>query len=203
MRARKSVLIVGMEALRVRAADREQAEAQFAAERHQRGGADFDRAGAEQEVALAVANLSAARPRRFEQRFEHLQLGRGRIDHAQVAAVDQRRSRSARAGASSSNHSDAPKSSRSDVSIESSQHGGVPGAHQAAGEAVNLGGEHVVAARDFDQFAQPRFQPSFFSRSASTWRSTSDTVAVPRLCGSLSLVSSVAWRSKKSGLLCR
>src|SRR5690606_2949899 len=62
-----------MEALRVRAADREQAKTHFTTERHERGGADLYGAGAEQEIALAVANLSATRPRRFEQRLEHLQ----------------------------------------------------------------------------------------------------------------------------------
>ena len=60
--------------------------------------------------------------------------------------------------ASSSIHSDAPKSSRSDASSASISAARVLGAHQAAGETMNLRGEHVVAARHFDQLAQAGFE---------------------------------------------
>jgi hypothetical protein len=52
---------------------------------------------------------------------------------------------------------------------------------------MDLRGQHIVAARDFDQLAQPRFELLVL-------------VAQRR---DLPLDSSVAWRSKKSGLPCR
>ena len=85
MRARNSVLIVGWKRsasglpIASSAVPDGLPFADFDAERHERGRADLDRAGAEQVVALAVADLAAARPAGLEQRLEHLQLGRARL----------------------------------------------------------------------------------------------------------------------------
>ena len=78
MRARNSVLMVGWKrsASGLPIASRPSRRCCSAvAERHERSRADLDRAGAEQVIALAVADLAAARPAGLEQRLEHFQLG--------------------------------------------------------------------------------------------------------------------------------
>ena len=176
----------------------------FAAERHERGRADLDRAGAEQEVALAVADLAAARPGRIRTAFRtssararsHRSCADDGCRCCDSADLARRREQQQPFG-------------RAEVFAQRcfqriQQRGGVACAHQAAGEAMDLCGEHVVAARHVDQLAQPRFERLDSCRAApAPGARPARPSALPRLCGSFSLVSSAAWRSKKSGLRCR
>jgi hypothetical protein len=65
-----------MKAIGIDAADGQEADLAFFAERHQRGGAHFVRFAAEQEVALGIAHLAAARLAAAEKRGKRTQ---GRI----------------------------------------------------------------------------------------------------------------------------
>ena len=75
-----------IEALAVVRAAGEKAEAPFAAERYQRDGADFPGIAPEQEFALRVAQLAAARLAGTEQRVERAQIRRVRRHDAQESA---------------------------------------------------------------------------------------------------------------------
>src|SRR5690606_38446199 len=77
-----------METLGIGAADCEQTEAGLGSERHEGDGADLDIVRTEQEIALTVTDLSAARAAGFEQRVEHLELRRAALDDSQVPARD-------------------------------------------------------------------------------------------------------------------
>ena len=63
-----------MKAVARGAAEREEPERAFLAERHESDGTDVIRIGSEQELALRVAYLAAARLRACEQGLEGLQV---------------------------------------------------------------------------------------------------------------------------------
>ena len=160
------------------AAERQQAgRGVGAGQRHQRHRADAGAVGAEQEFALRIADLAAARPRRGEQVLEAVEVA--------VAGADMAHEAQARPAASAAYAVEQQQHGVAGVEILAKR-GSICGQHRAARgradqparELVDLRASCSLERAMVDQLRAAADSAGCSSRAApSTWRSTRDTAA--------------------------